>query len=326
MFKPYTGDGPEPIGFFITPQFSLLFFLSIFDPLRVANEISGRKLFSYKIISEKGGLVQAFNGMSILSDVSISEVDFMPSLIVCSGYQPEKYTSKSALAWLRQHARRGAQLGAVDTGCTFLAKAGLLDGYRVTMHWQVIDSFREQFPKTRVTDDLFEVDRDRFTCAGGSAGFEMMLAMIAQKHGNSLAAAIADQFIHSRIRRHTDLQREATSAHLRTQNPALLKAIDIMEQRTESLLAIPDVARYAGVSKRQLERMFNTHLKDSPSGYYLKIRLRRARYLLQQTSNSIIDIATSCGFSSASHFSRAYKKHFGKSPREDREMGVFIIS
>lgn len=326
MLGAYSGEGPEPIGFYITPKFSLLFFLSIYDPLRVANEISGKKLFSYKIISESGGLVTAANGMTVLSNASISEVDFMPTVVVCSGYEPERYQTKPALSWLRRLARRGAQFGAIDTGCYLLAAAGLLNGYRVSVHWQAIESFREQFPDIRVTDEQFEINRDRFTCAGGAAGFEMMLRMIGHKHGSDLAAAIAEQFIYDRFQNRVPDQQFPHPLRLGVHNPTVIKAIELMERQIEEPLEVDEIAALVGISRRQLERLFGIHLGETPTGHYLKIRLRRARDLLQYTSMSVMDVAIACGFASLAHFSRAYKRRFSRSPRNDRKMVAYRTS
>lgn len=319
MFQPYRVDGPEPIGFFITPKFSLSFLLSLHDPLRIANQISGKQLFTYRIISEEGGLVSAINGMTVMSNASIADVDFMSSVIVCAGYEPEHYLTKPTLSWLRRLARRGCQLGAIDTGCHLLAAAGLLDGYRVTMHWQVIDTFKEQFPEIEVTRNLYEIDRDRFTCAGGAAGFDMMLHMIEQKHGRDLAVEIGEWFIHDRIRQHSSEQRVSAPMRLSVHNETLLNAIKLMEDHIEDALEIVDIAEQVGVSKRQLERLFQTHLGDTPTRYYLKIRLKRARDLLKQTSMSVMEVQIACGFTSQAYFCRAYRANFSRSPRNDRK-------
>jgi len=283
-------------------------------------------LFSYQLITENGGPITAFNGMSVRADASIAEVDYVPSLVVCSGYQPERYATRPVLGWLRKHARKGAQLGAIDAGCTLLARAGLLDGYRVTMHWEVIDSFREQFPETIVTNELFEVDRDRFSCAGGISGFEMTLSMIARKHGRRLAAAVADQFVYGRVRLQSYPQELASASFIRARSDVLHKATVIMEQNIEAPLEISEVSARVGVTNRHLERVFRSHMHMRPSAYYLMVRLRKARDLLQQTTMPVTSVAVSCGFVSSAHFSRAYRKHFGLSPRQDRTMGVNPIS
>jgi transcriptional regulator GlxA family with amidase domain len=205
-----------------------------------------------------------------------------------------------------------------------LAAAGLLDGYRVTMHWETIPSFVEQFPNVQVTDELFEIDRNRFTCAGGIAGYDMMLHMIRQQHGNELAVAVAEQFIHNRIRDPSEPQRIATTLRLATHHPLLIKVIQNMEQRIETPLTMGELVEIGGISRRQVDRLFQIHLRETPRRYYLKMRLRRARELLQQTSMSVLDIAVACGFIAPEHFSRAYSKHFARSPRADRKVKSYF--
>jgi len=318
MFRPYNREGPEPIGLFITPQFSLMAVVALFDPLRVANKLSGKPLFDYKIVSEHGGVIAAANGMGLLSDGGVADFRFLPSVIVCSSYEPEKYQTQATLAWLRSLSRRGAHLGAIDTGCHLLASAGLLTGYRVTMHWEVIPGFVERYPDISVTDELFEIDRDRFTCAGGSAGYDMMIHMIALKHGQDLATAVAEQFVQNRIRRPSEQQRLPIHVRLGSHNPVLLAAVELMEKHLEDPLSMPALASKLGVSERHLTRLFRKLLDASPSAYYASIRLRRARELLQQTALSVLDIAISCGFHSPSDFSRAYRRQFGRTPKSDR--------
>ena len=174
---------PERIGFLLVPKFSMIAFFSAVEPLRVANRLSGRQLYSWTIFSPDGKPVAASNGMTLLPDAAIDSVDSFPSLVVCASFQPEKAESEPLLAWLRRLDRTGAALGAVDTGTHVLARAGLLDGYRVTLHWESLSGFAEEFPDLNVTGELFEIDRRRFTAAGGTAPLDMMLHRIAARHG-----------------------------------------------------------------------------------------------------------------------------------------------
>ncbi len=188
----------------------------------------------------------------------------------------------------------------------------------MTLHWESASPFSEVFPGMTVTDELFEIDRDRFTCAGGTAAMDLMLRRIAGRHGQQLAVAVSEQFIHDRIRRHSDHQRMTACARLGIHNAKLLKVMEAMERHIEEPLPAQALATLGGVSLRQLERLFAAHVHDTPVGYYLKLRLDRARQLLQQTSMSVLAVALACGFGSAARFSRAYRARFGRPPREDR--------
>jgi len=238
--------------------------------------------------------------------------------VVCSGIDVHKYTHKGTQSWLRKMARKGADVGALCTGSQILARAGLLDGYRCTIHWENLASFIEDFPEIEVTPELFEIDRGRFTCAGGTAAIDLMLNVIARQHGHELAAGVADQCMHDRIRDQHDHQRMSLPARLGVRHPKLLSVIDVMEKNLEEPLNRIDLARDAGLSTRQLERLFRKYLNRLPARYYLELRLNKARLLLVQTNMSIIDVALACGFVSASHFSKCYRDFFGRTPRKER--------
>jgi transcriptional regulator GlxA family with amidase domain len=214
--------------------------------------------------------------------------------------------------------RKGVDIGALCTGSYILARAGLLNGYRCTIHWENLPSFVEDFPEIEVTSELFEIDRNRLTCAGGTAAIDMMLNIIAMQHGHELAASVADQFMHERIRDRHDRQRMSLQVRLGVRHPKLLTVIKAMEQNLEEPLSRGALASNARLSTRQLERLFRRYLRRSPARYYLELRLNKARLLLLQTNMSVIDVALACGFVSASHFSKCYRDFFGHTPRKER--------
>ena len=311
-------DEPERIGFLLVPEFSMMALFSAVEPLRVANRLSGRPLYSWHIFSEDGEPVVASNGMSLVAEASIASVERFPCVAVCASFAPERYESKKLLAWLRRLDRQGSELGAIETGPHILAKAGLLNGFRVTLHWENLPSFVEEFPDIEVTGELFEVDGKRFTCSGGTGALDLILNRISATHGHDLAVAVSESLLHARIRSRDDHQRMALGLRLRVRNQALLKIVTGMENNLEEPLPLDDLARMGNISRRQLERLFRNFMNDTPSGYYLKLRLRRARHLLEHTSMSVLDVALASGFVSPPYFSRAYRNLFGLSPREDR--------
>lgn len=318
MFKPFAGPGPEPIGFLLIPQFSMMAFSSAVEPLRVANRLSGRALFEWRCLSADGRPVAASNGMAIEAHAALRAVEEIPTLIVCSSFAPEAGAEKSLLASLRRLARRGTAMGALDTGAVLLAEAGLLAGVRATMHWEAVPGFAEAYPGIEIGEALFEVSGTRFTCAGGTAALDLMLAMIASKHGQALAVAVSEQFIHDRIRDRNDRQRMSLPRRLGLANGRLVRVIEAMESHLEKPLETRRLAALSGISPRQLERLFRAQLKVSPSAHYLGLRLARARQLLRQTEMSILEVALACGYSSASCLSRSYRLHFRIAPRDDR--------
>ena len=312
---------PEPIGFFLVPNFSMMAFAAAVEPLRSANLMSGRRLYEWRFFSTDGKPVRASNGIEVVPDAGIAAVERFATMVVCAGIDANRYEDKRVFGWLRQLARNGCRMGAICTGSHALAKAGLLEGYRCTIHWEDLPAFAEAHPTTSVTDDLFEIDRNRFTCSGGTAALDMMLHMIALAHGQELAGRVAEQFIHDHIRGPQQQQRMNLQSRLGVNEPKVIAAIAAMETHLEAPLPLPAIARRVGLSSRQLERLFRRHLARGPSRYYRELRLNHARLMLMQGGHSVLGVALATGFGSASHFSRRYREYFSRSPREERSAG-----
>ncbi|HWA43706.1 MAG TPA: GlxA family transcriptional regulator [Hypericibacter adhaerens] len=321
MFHRKPASLPERVGFFLVPQFAMLSFASALEPLRSANRLSGRSLYSWHILSKDGGPVLASNGIPMVPEASIEQVPPLDALIVCAGIDAHLYEDRAVFAWLRRMARRPIEIGAISLGAYVLARAGLLDGYRCTLHWENLSGFTEAFPELEVTSELFEIDRDRFTCSGGIAALDLMLQLIQREHGLDLAAAVSEQFIHERIRDRHDRQRMALPARLGVRHPKLLSVVKRMEETLEEPVSCADLAEGVKLSGRQLERLFRKYLGCTPTRYYLDLRLKHARLLLLQTDMSVLDVALAAGFVSASHFSKCYREQFGKTPRGERGGG-----
>ncbi|WP_420549262.1 GlxA family transcriptional regulator [Curvivirga sp.] len=318
MYKDVGEDKPEHISLFLIPQFSMIAFTSLLEPLRLANQVAERTLYTWELISRDGLPVMASNGIEITPNSTATEVVRPTNVVVCSGVDAHIYNDALTFGYLRRWAREGTQMGAICTGAHILAHAGLLNGYRCTIHWANLDSFSEEFPDIDVRAELYEIDRDRFTCAGGTAALDMMLNEVGRKHGSDFAGAVSEQFMHERIREGNDNQRLPLQARLRVSHPKLIKAISEMEKNTEEALSRDEIARRVGLSRRQLERLFSRYLSTSPARYYLKLRLNRARKLLTQTTMPVTEVAFASGFTSASHFSKCYRDMFGKTPRAER--------
>ena len=321
MFRTVSGEKPDHVSFLLIPNFSMAAFTAALEPLRLANYATERTLYEWEILSREGEAVAASNGVYVYAERGIADSPHPDNVLVCSGIGAHLYQDSAVFGWLRRWAREGAHIGAVCTGTHILAHAGLLNGYRCTVHWENLESFREQYPDLDVQAELFEVDRDRFTCAGGWAASDMMLTEIGRKHGQEVAAAATEQFMHERIREGHDNQRLPLQARLRISHPKLIQAIGEMERNAEEALTREEIAARVGLSRRQLERLFRRYLNTSPARYYLRLRLDRARLLLAQTTMPVTEIAFACGFTSASHFSKCYRDMFGRTPRDERRAG-----
>lgn len=318
MFGNVPRELPQRIALVLLPRFSFLPFSGLVESFRLANRMSGRELYRWRLVSTDGRPVAASNGVELNVDGELAAAETCDTVVICSGIDVHVINARSLTSWLRKADRRGADIGAICTGSYVLAKAGLLDNYRCTIHWENLAGFCEDFPDIEVTSELFEIDRNRFTCSGGTATIDMMLNVIARQHGHELAASVADQFMHERIRDQHDRQRISLPARLGVRHPKLLAVIGTMEQNLEEPLSRSELARDADLSTRQLERLFRKYLNRSPARYYLELRLNKARLLLLQTNMSVIDVALACGFVSASHFSKCYRDFFGRTPRKER--------
>ncbi|MFX1765467.1 GlxA family transcriptional regulator [Paraburkholderia sp. A1RI-2L] len=309
---------PQDISFLLLPGFSALGFMSVIEPLRVANRFR-ENLYRWHIVSVDGAPVPASNGISLNAEAAFADVDDVQSVFVVAGFEPLACYTRALGDWLKRLDRANVTLGGIDTGAFILAEAGLLRPTdSVTLHWEALSAFRERYPSVAASGDLFEIGERRITCAGGTASIDMMLDLIARSHGAALASSISEQFVLSRIRQRSDHQRMEIAARYGVHNPKLIQVIGVMEQNMEEPLAPADLAQAIGVTRRQLERLFCSLLKDTPTHFYLQLRLDRARELLRQTDMSITAICVACGFESPSHFSRTYRARFGASPRRDR--------
>jgi len=316
---------PQDFHFLVLPQFSSIGFMSAIEPLRVANRFRG-ELYRWRIVSVDGGPVVASNGISLNADASIDDTADARMVIVVSGFEPLARYTRGIGDWLRRLDRAGATLGGIDTGSFILAEAGLLAGKRTTLHWEALAAFSERYPSIETSQELFEIDARRITCAGGTASIDLMLDIIARDHGAELAAQVSEQFVLGRIRQRSDHQRMKIAARYGIHNRKLIQVIGVMEQHMEEPLSPDALADSIGVTRRQLERLFCAALKDTPTHFYLGLRLTRARELLQQTDMSILAVCVACGFESPSHFSRTYRARFNASPRQDRSALRAVIT
>jgi len=310
--------GALKVGFLLVPNFSMVAFSCAIEPLRSANRMSGCELFSWVIAGSTGETVIASNGVVVSTDGGPELLQDCRLVFACAGLDVKTQATKETLNVIRRLDRNGAIVGAICTGTYLMAAAGLLDERRCTIHWENIDGLAEEFPHLDITNELFEIDDSRITCSGGTASLDMVLYLISQVHGQTLAAQVSDQFIHDRIREPSDRQRMELRSRLGVSHPKLLAVVGFMEHFLEEPLSQTELAQKASLSTRQLERLFRKYLSTTPTRYYLNLRLARARHLLRQTSMSILLIALACGFVSASHFSKCYREIYGKTPRAER--------
>lgn len=304
--------------FLLLDRFTMLSFAGAIEPLKIANRVLGSQAYSWVLAGENGIEATCSNGASFKLDMGLEEITREDTVLVCGGIDVQEATTKPVLNWLRREARRGAAIGGLCTGAYTVAKAGLLDGKRATIHWENQDSFLEEFEEVKLTKSVFVLDGNRMSTAGGTASIDLMLKIIASDHGEEVANTVADQLIYSSIRTDQDTQRLSIPTRIGVRHPKLSQVIQMMEQNIEDPISPADLAERVGMSTRQLERLFRRYLNRSPKRYYMELRLQKARNLLMQTDMSVINVALACGFASPSHFSKCYRAHYKTTPYRER--------
>lgn len=318
MFGEVPVEFPQRFVFILLEQFSLLPVAAAVDPLRLANQVADKELYYWQMAYAGNTPVMSSCGLSIEPQGPLTEVAISVTPIVCSGLDPRRNVPPNLIPNLRRRSRSAADIGALCTGAHILAKAGLLNGYTCTIHWENRPAFEEEFRDVYVTEHLFEVDRNRFTCAGGAASMDMMLALIAEQHGMEIAGEVAEQIIHSPIREQREGQRPSRAARIGMRHPRLAGILAAMEASIEDPVSPSRLASEAGLSTRQLERLFRRYIGRSPKRYFLELRLKKARSYLLQTDMPVVDVAVACGFTTPSHFSKCYRGFFGTTPHKER--------
>ena len=309
---------PRRFVFVLLDKFTLLSFSSALESLRIANRTLDYDAYRWMLIGEGGTGVKCSAGVEFQVDADLTDLGRDDVVVVCGGVDVQRATTKKVISWLRREARKGMLLGGLCTASYALAKAGLLDGKRATIHWENQDSFAEEFEEVNLTKSVFVVDGNRFSTAGGIASIDLMLKLIADDHGEDTANLVADQFIYSAIRTDQDTQRLSVPTRIGVRHPKLSRVIQMMESHIEEPISPSVLARDVGMSTRQLERLFRRYLSRSPKRYYMELRLSKARNLLMQTDMSVINVALACGFASPSHFSKCYRAHYDTTPYRER--------
>lgn len=318
---------PARFGFLLIEDFTLISVASAIEPLRMANCLMGAEFYRWRTISETGEAARASDGLRINADRGIDDPDVLANLdavIVCGGRRVEKQVTDPVVLWLRTAASAGLHLGSTCTGSYVLARAGLLDGYRCSINRENMAALAELFPKVQVRRSTYTIDRDRLTSSGGTTPVDMMLYLVRRQCGPEITAAVAEQFMHERVRSADDPQRAPLRYFKGKQSMKLASVVELMEANIKEPLSQLELASSVNLSRRQLQRLFQKYLACAPSRYYLQLRLQRARELLLQTDLGLVEIAAQTGFVSSSHFSKSYKELYDYSPSRERRGGTQV--
>ncbi len=309
---------PDNFAFLLLPRFSNHCLANALEPLRAANALSGRALYRWQLVSVDRDAVASSSGLEIRTEQKLAETGDVDVLFVLPSYDYRRQTTPELSALLKRKGRKIRVMGGLDTGSHLLARAGLLDGYRATIHWQELEAFEEEFPRVTVVSDRFVIDRNRITAGGATTALDLMLHLIGERHGEALRLDVCGLFIYDHPRAGGDPQRALHIAPVPGQAPVVANAIGIMEANLEEPLAIGEVSRRSGCTQRELERRFRRALSATPLFYYRHLRLAAARRMVLETEREVSEIAVRTGFGSASALTRAFREHFGDTPRRIR--------
>lgn len=307
------------IGFLLAENFSLVSLAAVLEPLRRANQLSGRPLYRWRTLTTDGRAVRASNGLLVTPDGPAHMEPALDALIVCGAEGVTRDCDHEQIRLLQNQADRGVHLGALGSGSWVLANAGLLQGYQCCVSGDYQADIRETFPSVSLCPQRFVLDRERYTAAQGTAGLEMMLQLVGRSHGAVLVGAISEALVREQVLSELGEAHMPFRQTLGSAQPKLQEVIALMEANLEAPIELNKLAGSVELSRRQLERLFCQYLHCSPSRYYLKLRLLRARQMLKQTALPIQAVASHCGFLSPQHFSTCYRDHFGIAPSNERQ-------
>lgn len=317
-FSQRRGGAAFAVDFLVLDQFSLLPLASAMEPLRAANRVSRRPLYRWRLLSLDGRNPVSSSGVSLPVEGALRPDDVRDLLFVVAAFEPDR-VGRPALPLLRRLARRPVMLGGIEMGGWVMARAGLLDGRRATVHWEELDAFAMTFPAVEAVRDRYVIDGDRLTTGGASPALDLMLAMIRAQHGRGIALDVSSVFIYDEAHAARDPQPIVSVGRLGRRDPRLIAAIRLMETHIDSTLPISSVAAQVGLSARGLQKLFVRHLDCAPAAYYAHLRLASAQRKLVQASQPILEIAAESGFRSPSAFTRAFQRHYGVTPRASRK-------
>jgi len=310
-------DESETIGILLIEGYPIIPFSCVVDSLRSANRLSGEQLYRWEYFAPDDEPVAASCGITVPTR-ALTTAKNLETLIIVAPNTAQHFEHAGTLKFLQSLDRQGVNLGSASSGSFILARAGLLNDCRCTIHWENIPVFKELYPQVGVAFTLYEIDERRMTCSGGTAALDMMLKLIENDYGRKLVQQISQQFQHDRIRTEIDSQQMADRIDLAMSAPKLIDVINLMENNIEVPLSLPTIAEKCRLSLRQIERLFHKYRDLTPSQYYLSLRLMHAKQLLLNTNRSVIDISIATGFETQSYFTACYRKHFGSSPRNHR--------
>jgi len=310
---------PRRFALLVLPSFSNMTLAAVMEPMRVANRLAGRPVFTWQVLTESGASVASSSGLVVRPDAALADAAAADGLLAIASYDADRHATQPVRRALRAAARRGAAIGGMESAAYVLASAGVLDGFRATTHWEDLADFAERFPALQVVPDRFVIDRNRMTSGGALPTLDLMLELVRREFGPALALGVSSAFLYDRHQGPGDPQHMRAVGPLARRDRVLVRAIRVMERHIETPLPVAAIAGAVGVSPRELHRRFTAGLSVGPLAYYQELRLFLARRLLENTDHPVARVAVMAGFGSGSAFARAFRAQFGGSPSDVRQ-------
>ncbi|MDP5215742.1 GlxA family transcriptional regulator [Ruegeria sp. 2205SS24-7] len=302
-------------GVLVLDDCNTLSFAAAVDPMRAANRLADRPAFDWDYVTATPEPAELTSALRV-PGIPLARFEGCELLIVVAGFHLARHATPSLLAGLRRIAHGGATLAGIDGGPWLLAEAGLLNGHTATTHWEDLENFASRFPEVDVRPDRFVISGQRLTSGGAMPAIEMMLHIIAARHGAGFASRVAGLFLHDGPQSQSRPQtRIGTDKH----NALTAKAHALMEAALDDPLPLAEIARQLGTSPRSLQQQFRLRLDTTPQDHYLHLRLAEARRLVTDTDLPLLEVALATGFSSQSSFARAFRTAHGLSARDLRQ-------
>lgn len=308
------------VGFLIFPGFPMACLTSMIEPLRAANEIAGKTSFTWSLVSETGARVTSSAQVIFEADHALNSDLDVDALFLLSSPLAQPDDPRRAYGALRAMDRHGVILGGVSGGVFPLARAGLMQGHRCSVHWCYEAAFRAEFPEIAAMDEVIVTDGRRYTVSGAAAAFDLALHLIQDALGAEIAHEVACWFQHPLVRGEGVRQRIPLPTSDHQGLPTLVvNAVDLFAARLETPISVAEVAETLGVTPRQIERAFKKATGQNPTQFYRAMRMKAARQLVHYSKDTMAQIATSVGYTTQTPLLAHYKAAFGMTPQEDRK-------